>query len=179
MMTTAKLLTIPGSALVVLVGPAGSGKSTFAREHFVSTEILSSDFFRGMVSDDEGDQEATGDAFALLHLVLEARLKRGKLCVVDATNILAKYRKHLIEYAHSFARPAIAIIFQTPTAVSVERAAKRGTRPVDSLIVRRHAKELASQTDEDLLREGFARVFRFDPADGAQIRRTRAASPRK
>ena len=45
--------------LVVLVGISGSGKSTFARRHFRPTEVISSDFCRGLVADDENDQAAT------------------------------------------------------------------------------------------------------------------------
>ena len=56
-------LTLPELSLVVLIGPSGSGKSTFARRHFKPTEVLSSDFCRGLVSDDENCQAATGDAF--------------------------------------------------------------------------------------------------------------------
>ena len=79
-------LTIPEQALVVLVGPSGAGKSTFARRHFKPTEVLSSDFCRGLVSDDEKSQEATGDAFDVLKYVASKRLARGLLTVIDATN---------------------------------------------------------------------------------------------
>ena len=65
-------LSIPELSLVVLVGPSGAGKSTFARRHFRPTEILSSDFFRGLVSDDEGNQAASRDAFDVLHLAVAA-----------------------------------------------------------------------------------------------------------
>ena len=49
-------LNIPELSLVVLIGPTGSGKSTFARAHFKPTEVISSDFCRGLVADDENDQ---------------------------------------------------------------------------------------------------------------------------
>ncbi len=75
-------ITIPKLSLVVLIGPSGSGKSTFARKHFLPTEVLSSDFCRGLVSDDENDQTATNDAFELLHYVAGKRLARGRLTVV-------------------------------------------------------------------------------------------------
>ena len=51
-------LTLPELCLVVLIGPSGSGKSTFARKHFKPTEVISSDFCRGLVSDDESSLEA-------------------------------------------------------------------------------------------------------------------------
>ena len=89
-------LTIPELCLVVLIGPSGSGKSTFARKHFKPTEVLSSDFCRGLVSDDENSQDATIDAFALLHFIAGKRLDRGLLTVVDATNVQEEARKPLV-----------------------------------------------------------------------------------
>ena len=56
---TPRELAIPELSLVVLVGVTGSGKSTFARAHFRPTEVISSDFCRGLVADDENDQSAT------------------------------------------------------------------------------------------------------------------------
>ncbi|HXJ56023.1 MAG TPA: AAA family ATPase, partial [Verrucomicrobiae bacterium] len=67
-------LTIPELSFVVLIGVSGSGKSTFARKHFKPTEILSSDYCRGLVSDDENSQAATKDAFELLHFIARKRL---------------------------------------------------------------------------------------------------------
>jgi protein phosphatase len=154
---------------VVLVGAAGSGKSTFAREHFRATEILSSDYFRGMVSDDENDQEATADAFALLHLALEKRLARGKLCVVDATNVRAEHRRPLIERARLFARPAVAILLETPDAVCLERAASRAIRPVRAEVILQQLAELKQEfRDPD---EGFSKIYRLRIEDLIEIRR--------
>src|SRR5881394_461943 len=92
-------LTIPELSLVVLVGPSGCGKSTFARRHFKPTEVLSSDFCRGLVSDDENSQDATNDAFDVLHYVAGKRLERGLLTVVDATNVQPESRKPVVELA--------------------------------------------------------------------------------
>ncbi len=61
-------IAIPEFALVVLIGSSGSGKSTFARQHFKPTEVLSSDACRGLVSDDENGQSVTKTAFELLHI---------------------------------------------------------------------------------------------------------------
>src|SRR5205823_7366525 len=92
-------LTIPELSLVVLIGASGSGKSTFARKHFKPTEILSSDFCRGLVSDDENDQAATKEAFDVLHFIARKRLAAGRLTVVDATNVQEAARQPLIRIA--------------------------------------------------------------------------------
>ena len=102
---------IPELSLVLLVGPSGSGKSSFARKHFLPTEIVSSDFCRGIVSDDENDQSATSDAFALLHEIVRKRLARGRLTVVDATNVQPEGRKPLIALAREYHLFAEAIVF--------------------------------------------------------------------
>jgi len=175
MPTPTKILNIPGSALVVLIGVAGSGKSTFANAGFRGTEVLSSDLFRGMISDDEGDQEATEDAFALLHIVLEKRLRRGKLCVIDATNIRREYRAHLLEAARAFGRPAVAIVFETPTQLCIARAGSRADRVVTARVIREQLKAMGPQSDEDLLSEGFRKVYRVEPEDRVEMRRGAAA----
>src|ERR671914_401857 len=95
-------LTIPELSLVVLVGPSGSGKSTFARKHFKPTEVLSSDTFRGLVSDDETDQAASKDAFEVLHFVAGKRLAAGRLTVIDATNVQPESRKPLRALARTY-----------------------------------------------------------------------------
>src|SRR5215204_5973574 len=112
--TPAMKLTILELCLVVLVGPSGSGKSTFARTHFKPTEVLSSDFCRGLVSDDENDQSATKDAFEVLHAIAAKRLARGNLTVIDATNVQPDARKPLVELARRFHVLPLAIVLDIP-----------------------------------------------------------------
>jgi predicted kinase len=95
-------ILIPELALLVLIGPSGSGKSTFAKTHFKATEVISSDFCRGLVSDDENDQAATKDAFDVLHYIAAKRLAAGKLTVIDATNVQAEDRKQLLALARDY-----------------------------------------------------------------------------
>ena len=95
-------IKIPELSLVVLIGPSGCGKSTFARKHFKPTEVLSSDFCRGLVSDDENNQAATKDAFEILHFIAAKRLAAGKLTVVDATNVQPEARKPLVALAREY-----------------------------------------------------------------------------
>src|SRR5881394_3915301 len=118
-------LTIPELSFVVLIGPSGCGKSTFARKHFKPTEILSSDYCRGLVSDDENDQAATKDAFDVLHFIARKRLAAGRLTVVDATNVQPEARKPLVALAREFHCLPVAIVFDLPERVCHERNADR------------------------------------------------------
>ena len=101
-------IAIPEFALVVLIGSSGSGKSTFARQHFKTTEVLSSDVCRGLVSDDENDQAVTKTAFEVLHFIAAKRLAAGKLTVIDATNVQVEARKPLIALAREYSTTACA-----------------------------------------------------------------------
>src|SRR5919205_2663662 len=107
-------VTIPELSLVVLVGPSGCGKSTFARRHFRATEVISSDFCRGLVSDDENDQGATNDAFEVLHYIARKRLAAGRLTVVDATNVQPEARKPLVALAREYHVLPVAIALDLP-----------------------------------------------------------------
>src|SRR5206468_6188081 len=107
-------LTIPELSLVVLIGPSGSGKSTFACKHFKTTEVLSSDFCRGLVSDDENNQAATTEAFAVLHFIAAKRLAAAKLTVVDATNVQSEARKPLVILAREYHCLPATTVFDLP-----------------------------------------------------------------
>jgi len=117
-------IKIPELALVVLVGPSGSGKSTFARAHFKSTEIISSDFCRGLVSDDENSQAATNDAFEVLYFIAAKRLRAGKLTVVDATNVQPEARKPLIALAREYHCLPVALVLDTPERICRDSRAR-------------------------------------------------------
>lgn len=122
-------VTLPELSLVVLVGVSGSGKSSFAARHFAATEVISSDFCRGLVSDDQNDQSATEAAFEVLHFIAAKRLEGGKLVVVDATNVQPEARRALITLAKRHHVLAVAIILDVPESVcaSATRSGRTGT----------------------------------------------------
>ena len=128
--------TIPELSLVVLIGPSGCGKSTFARKHFKATEVMSSDGFRALVSDDENDQSSTDDAFAALHFVAARRLARGKLTVVDATNVQPEARKPLVALAREYHVLPVAIVIDLPERVCHERNRSRPDRDFGPHVIR-------------------------------------------
>jgi protein phosphatase len=150
-------LTIPELSLVVLVGPSGAGKSSFARKHFLPTEVLSSDYCRGLVSDDENDQHATTDAFAVLHTIAAKRLARGRLTVIDATNVQAESRKPLLALAREHHVLPVAVVFDLPEKLCHERNRTRPDRAFGTHVVRQQRAQLR-QSLRILEREGFRYV---------------------
>jgi len=148
---------IPDDALVLLIGPAASGKSTWAAANFRPSQVLSSDSFRELVADDASDQTASRDAFQLLHTVARARLQRGLLTVVDATNLQRSARKPLVALAARFGRPAVAVVFDVPLGVLLARNAHR-PRMVPEDVIRRHHAQLAAAID-DVRNEAYAQVL--------------------
>jgi protein phosphatase len=151
-------ITIPELSLVTMVGASGCGKSTFARQHFKPTEIISSDFCRGLVSDDENDQSATNDAFELLHYIARKRLAAGRLTVVDATNVQMEARKPLVALAREYHVLPIAIVLNLPEKLCNERNQSRPDRQFGPHVVRNQTQQLRRSIRE-LEREGFRHVF--------------------
>ena len=132
-------IALQPDALIVLVGIAASGKSTFASRHFVPSQVLSSDRLRELITDDPSAQGATDDAFDLLHRILDMRLRRGRLMVVDATNVEDWARAELIAAARRHRRPAMALILDVPLEVALERNARRPSpRPPPTALRRQH-----------------------------------------
>ncbi|MDG5803998.1 polynucleotide kinase-phosphatase [Streptomyces ossamyceticus] len=153
-----RTLPVTDLSLVVLIGASGSGKSTFARKHFKPTEIISSDFCRGLVSDDENDQSATKDAFDVLHYIAGKRLAAGRRTVVDATSVQSESRKQLIDLARKHDVLPIAIVLDVPEEVCAERNAARTDRAdMPRRVIQRHTRELRRSL-RHLEREGFRKV---------------------
>jgi protein phosphatase len=150
-------LTVPELSLVVLVGVTGSGKSTFARTHFKPTEVISSDFCRGLVADDENDQSATPAAFELLHYIAGKRLAGGRLTVVDATNVQPEARRELVALAREHDVLPVAIVLDLPEKLCAERNAGREDRDFGPHVLRRQRDQLRRGL-KGLRREGFRTV---------------------
>src|SRR6266699_2667565 len=164
-------LTIPELTVVALVGPSGSGKSSFARKHFRPTEVLSSDFCRGLVSDEENSQAATNDAFEVLYFIASKRLTTGKLVVIDATNVQVEARKPIIALARQFHCIPVAIVFDLPEKLCHERNRNRPDRDFGPHVIRQQSQQLRRSL-RNLQREGFRRVHILhspEEVDAAEI----------
>ena len=145
---------IPELSLVVLVGASGSGKSTFAAQHFGRFEVISSDFCRGLVADDQNDQAATRDAFDVLGYIAGKRLAAGRLTVIDATNVQADARKPLIELARAHDVLPVAIVLDVPEKTCLQRNASRADRSFGGQVIHRQQDQLRRSV-RSLSREGF------------------------
>ena len=157
-------LTVPELSLVVLIGVSGSGKSTFGRTHFRPTEVISSDFCRGLVADDENDQSATPQAFELLHYIAGQRLKAGRLTVVDATNVQPEARRQLVAIAREHDVLPVAIVLDVPEKVCIARNAVRPDRDFGAHVIRRQRDQLRRGL-KGLQREGFRTVHTLHGED--------------
>ncbi len=175
------IVRVPQLCLVVLVGASGSGKSSFAAKHFLATEVVSSDFCRGLVSDDQNDQAATPAAFEVLHFIAGKRLEAGRLTVVDATSVQPEARRELIRLAKVHHVLAFAIVLDVPPEVCIERNATRDDRTFGAHVVRRQSAQLRRSL-RGLRREGFHRVTVLngvDEVEAATIERERTWNDRR
>ena len=167
-------IALPDPSLVVLVGATGAGKSSFAARHFKATEVISSDFCRGLVSDDENDQGATDDAFAVLHEIAGRRLANRRLTVVDATNVQREARKPLVALAKEHDLFPVAIVLDLPEALCAERNRSRPDRDFGAHVIHRQRAQLRRSL-KHLQREGFRRTWVLrtpDEVEQAEIVRT-------
>ena len=174
-------IEIPEFCLVLLIGASGSGKSTFAARHFASTEVISSDTCRSLVSDDAGSAAATKDAFELLEFIARKRLARRRLTVVDATNVRAEDRANCIRIAREHHALAVAVVLDLPERVCRERNADRPDRDFGPHVVRNHAR-LLRRSIKGLGREGFRYRYRLqseNEVNDAEIVRRRLWTDRR
>ncbi|WP_018256022.1 AAA family ATPase [Salinispora mooreana] len=158
-----------GPELVVLVGPAGAGKSTWAAARYRTSQVVSLGALREVVADDENDQDATADAVALLLAIVDARLSRQLTTVVDATNGVAAERAELLAIAARHQMPAIAVVIDTTLDRCLDRQRQRpgplpgrrwGRAVPDSVVRNQHQRTVASL--DTLTAEGFVQVRRVD-----------------
>ena len=154
-------ITIPELSLVLLIGPSGCGKSTFARAHFKPTEVLSSDFCRGLVADNENEQAATKDAFEVLHFIARKRLSAAKLTVIDATNVQPESRKPLVSLAREFHVLPVALVFNFSERICQDRNRTRPDRDFGPHVIRNQSQQLRRSL-RGLEREGFRHVHIFE-----------------
>lgn len=154
-------IELPEFSLILLVGPGSSGKTTFARKHFLSTQILSSDLFRGMICDDENNQSVTKDAFELLHHVAEKRLEHRKTTVIDATNLQRSDRQKMIALAKAQNVHAAVIVLDLPESVIRQRNLTRKDHRLPEAVLKSQLAAIRFSMRK-FKKEGFRFVYVLD-----------------
>ncbi|MGN6417948.1 MAG: polynucleotide kinase-phosphatase [Pseudobacter sp.] len=164
MRSNAEYIHVPKLSLVILIGASSSGKSTFARKHFLPSEIVSSDQCRAMVSDDENSLAASKDAFELARYIVAKRLKNGLLTVVDATNVQENARKDWIRLAREYHVLPVAIVVNTPEKICSQRSRLRPDRDLGPHVIPQQISQLRRSL-RYLKPEGFRHVFELSMED--------------
>ncbi|MFP5261605.1 MAG: AAA family ATPase [Blastocatellia bacterium] len=160
-------IIIPRNTLVVLCGPAGCGKSTFAAKHFLPTQVVSSDNCRALVSDDPTDQRVSGHAFDLMHFIIEKRLYLGRLTVADATNLRREDRAAMTRVARWYRFNRAAIVFNVPLELCLARnSARDRVVPEEAL---RAQYDLLTRTLGTIDREGYNYVHVLDEMAQSEV----------
>jgi len=174
-------IKIPELSLVVLIGASSSGKSTFARKHFKATEVISSDFCRGLVADDENALDVNKEAFELVRTIASTRLALRRIAVIDATNVQRDARKPLLELAKDNDVLAVAIVFDVPEGLMRERSRLRPDRDLGPHVIRNQSNQLRRSL-RGLQREGFRYVHVLksqEEIDAVEIERQRLWTDRR
>ncbi len=147
------IITIPRRTLLVLCGPAGSGKSTFAAQRFAATTIVSSDRCRAMICDDENNQTVNRETFELFHLIIQKRLFLGRFTVADSTALQPEARRKLRDLSRYYGYFGCLLIFNIPPEICLERNKNRH-RSVEERVIPYHAG-LLQRAILDAPREGW------------------------
>lgn len=174
-------IKIPKLSLVVLMGTSGSGKSTFAKQHFLETEVLSSDACRGWVSDDPNNQAVSKDAFDVLEFVARKRLAAGRLTVIDATNLRPEARRQWVRLAREYHVLPVIVALKIDKKVCAARNRDRPDRSFGRHVLDRQYS-LFRRSQRGLKKEGFRHVFMLDSVekvDAVEITRVKLWNDRK
>lgn len=161
-------LSIPRNTLVVLCGPAGCGKSTFASNQFQPTEIVSSDQCRALISDDPTNQAVSRDAFELMRFIIEKRMLSGRLTVADATHLDRAGRTVMTRLGRRHLYNLAVIAFDVSLETCLKRNRTRRRVVPDEAVRRQHEgleKTLKSLPDED-----FDYVFILDEITQSRVK---------
>jgi len=163
-----RIIRVLRPSVIVLCGPAGCGKSTFADRHFRPTHVISSDLCRRLVCDDETDQRYHSQTFALLNFLIGQRLSINRLCVVDSTAVTPGARKCLLGLGRKYRVRTELFLFDIPLEACLERDRTR-PRSVGPRVIEEHYR-LFKQAQRTVPSEGFDEIVELHEEDLQSVR---------
>jgi predicted kinase len=158
-----RIIRVLRPSVIVLCGPAACGKSTFAAQHFRRTHVISSDFCRQLVCDDETDQRYHSQTFALLNFLIGQRLSINRICVVDSTAITPGARKSLLDLGRKYRVRTELFLFDVALEKCLERDRGR-VHPVGPKVIEEQYR-LFKQAQESVTSEGFDQIIELGEED--------------
>jgi F420-dependent oxidoreductase-like protein len=168
------VLRLPGPCVIVLVGPSGAGKSTWAQANMPADSIVSSDRLRAMVGTGEHDLRASADAFEVLDLIVERRMKRRLTTVIDSLGMDADRRAKWLRDAARHNLPCFAIGFEVTPREAKARLQARG-RVVPAAVLKQQFETWRDLRGR-LVDEGFTSVA-IDPGEVEIVQPQFVAAP--
>jgi predicted kinase len=139
--------------LVVLVGPPGSGKSTWARRNRGGVVHVSQDDLIDAITPGGFNHVYRPIYRHAEDAVARAALRTGQTVIVDRTNRTRAHRERWVQLAREESCPALAVVMSTPIELCRQRNAQReGPRRVsDERIERMFAAFEPVSPDEGFL----------------------------
>jgi protein phosphatase len=146
---------------------AGAGKSTFARQHFKPTQVVSSDTCRALIGDRERNPHVDPDTFDLFHFIIQKRLNLSRLTVADSTALYDFARHRLMDLAHKADYHTCLIVFNLPRAVCLQRDQQRPRHVGEAEIFEQEA--LQQEALQHIHREPWGQIHVLSETD-AEVR---------
>ena len=160
-MDSTPIMKLPRRSLLVLAGPAGCGKSTFASQRFAPTMIVSSDYCRALVCDDENNQQVNRDAFDLFYYIINKRMYQQRFTIADSTALQPEARRRLLELSQRQGYLTCLLIFNVPLTICRARNQQRERRVAEQ--VHAYHAGLLQQTLQEAPHEGWHRLSVLNP----------------
>lgn len=158
--------------LFIMRGTSCSGKDRFIDKNFERYAVLSSDWYRQVLTNDISNQRENGLVFDTIRQLLEIRLKnRVPYTVINATNLKLKSIKEFLELAYNYGEKVTVISIDPPEegllelmARSKHRSEKEGGLFVPEEVLEKHLKTYQDSllTFEDRAMRGEFLFVRID-----------------
>ncbi len=156
-------IKVEQGTLVLMVGPPGAGKSSFAEQHFPNESIVPTDGLRLDLSNNPNNQLVSKEAFDLAAKIINSRLQNGQTVVLDAMNLDSNFRQRFTKLAKENKSQVTAICLDTPEDELIRRDSQRMKRVGEEYLItraRRAKNEMVSIENDS----NIDTIYKLNPA---------------